>query len=384
MKSYKKISIILLTTMCMTVGCGNADLKSNNSKEIEVQSMQEEVVEKQEVEKIEAKEEAKEKVKEEVVEIKEINYQEVKPNEVGTILVAMYHGLADEETYNNGSKDFKMYQRKIEDFKKDLNYMYEHGYRPISIRDYVDNNITVEAGFTPIVLTFDDGLQTAFSLEQENNEYVVAKDTAVSIMDEFAKEHPDFGKAATFYINGNQDAFGEVGTLEERIKFLVNDGYGVGNHTRDHANLYELDGQNIQEQIGTIDQDIKKILPDYKVDTIALPFGSRPKEELRKYLEEGEFDGQKYSYNIAFRVGYSAPYVSVNNVKFSPYNHPRVTASDMADWDMWYAFDYFDNQYPSMKYISDGKPNRIAVPKSWEERVNKDSLLGKELFIYEK
>ena len=375
MKSYNKITIILLIMIFISTGCGYKEIKANDSEDL-----------KQEVENVkEVVEKEKEEVeKEEVVEaIKEINYQEVKPNEVGTILVVMYHGLADAETYDNGSMNFKRYQRKIEDFKKDLNYMYENGYRPISIRDYVDNNITVKPGFTPIVLTFDDGLESAFSLIEENKVYKVAKDTAVSIMNEFAIEHPDFGKGATFYINANQDTFGEVGTLKERIEFLINEGYNVANHTKGHANLGKLDGDSIQQQLGAIDQMIKDIIPNYTVDTIALPFGIRPDEGLRKFIKEGEFNEKKYRYNLAFRVGYSAPYVSVNNVKFSPYNHPRVTASDMDDWDMWYAFDYFDNQYPSMKYISDGNPGRISVPKSWEERVNKDSLLDKELFIYE-
>lgn len=311
-------------------------------------------------------------VKKEEFKIVDIDYNEVKPNEIGSMFVIMYHGLTD----------LRPYHIPPEQFKKDLQYLYDHKYRPISMRDYIDNNIKVEAGYTPVVLTFDDGLPTAFSLVEEDGELKPAPNSAVAIMNEFAEKHPEFGKAATFYINGS-DPFEGAGTMEQRFKYLIDNGYGIANHTNTHADLYKLGPKGLQEEIGKINNMIKAVLPDYEVDSLAYPFGNRPKSEAnREFIKKGEYDGVQYANKIAFRVGYSAPYVAPNNKGFQPLNHPRLRGSEGQDWDLWFAFHYFDEAHPYMKYISDGNPNRIAVPKAKEDKVNKDSLNGKELYLY--
>lgn len=309
--------------------------------------------------------------KEGVKEVKPIDYNEVKPNEIGSIFTAMYHGI----------KDLPPYHRTAENFKKDLNYMYENGYRPISVEDYVSGNITVEAGMTPIILSFDDGLSSTFALEKDNNGQLVPKEgTAVYIMEEFAKEHPDFGKAAVFYINGD-DAYGEGdGTYEERLNWLVDHGYSLGNHTATHPHLNKLNPEQIQKEIGIVDRMIKDAVPGYEVMSIAYPFGQRPADYL-DLVKDGTYDGHKYHYELAYRVGYSAPYVSPYHTSYQPLNHPRLTANEGDDWDLWFAFNYYEEN-PELRYISDGNPATVAVPKKLEERVNKETLGDKELILY--
>lgn len=387
-KGFIALACILLMTAL--IGCNSKGVKEqeqvnleekkeNEVTEVEESSTdvvspekeQEEVVEPKK-ENESSKEDVKEAVKEPVKEPEPINYQEVQPNEIGTIFVVMYHGILDNPPYH----------RTEEDFLKDLNYMYENGYRPISIEDYVNNNITVEAGLTPIVLTFDDGLSTTFSMIRDDNGKLIPKPgTAVAIMEKFTEDHPDFGKAATFYINGD-DAFGEgEGTYEERLNWLVDNGYSLGNHTATHADLASSSPDRIKKELATIVGKINKVLPEYPVNTLAYPFGQRP-TDYPELIVEGEADGQQYKNLLAFRVGYSAPYVGPNHVQFQPYNHPRVTASEGYDWDLWFAFDYYEkNTY--LRYVSDGNPNTIAVKKTLEERVNKDSLGDKELILYE-
>lgn len=58
-----------------------------------------------------------------------------KYNESGKIIIVMYHKFADVETDE--------YSRSFENFRKDLEYLYELGYRSVSLTDYLENNIKV-------------------------------------------------------------------------------------------------------------------------------------------------------------------------------------------------------------------------------------------------
>lgn len=309
----------------------------------------------------------------EETEPKEIDYQVVKPNELGHIMVIMYHGIIDNYPYHVTE----------EQFLNDLNYMYEKGYRPISMRDYLDNNITVEAGYTPIVLTFDDGLDSTFSLVEENGQLIPKGGTAVEIMERFAKEHPDFGSEATFYINGGK-IFDGAGTVEERLNWLVDNGYGLGNHTATHKHLGKssVTSRDIMKEIGKIDQIIKKAIPDYTVDSITYPFGARPKEALRAFVKEGEFDGNLYHYQVGFREGASGPYYPPLHAKYSPLNVARARGSKGEAQDMWWFFDYYEKN-PQKKYVSDGRADRVSIQKDMEQYMNKEKLGDKELYLYE-
>lgn len=301
----------------------------------------------------------------------ETDYQQVKPNELGHIMVIMYHGIIDNPPYHVTE----------EQFLEDLEFMYENGYRLVSMRDYLDNNIKVEAGFTPIVLTFDDGLSSTFSLIEEDGKLVPKTGTAIEIIERFVKEHPDFGKAAALYINGG-DIFNGAGTVEERLNWLVDNGYDLGNHTSTHAKLSKLSSREIMKEIGIVDQIIKNAVPDYTLDSLTYPHGLRPKKGLRNFVQEGEYEGVSYSYQVGIREGASGPNVPPLHVKFDPYNMPRARGSEGEAQDMWWFFEYY-NKNPHRRYISDGNPDRVSILKEDEKYLNKEKMGDKELYLYE-
>jgi len=300
----------------------------------------------------------------------EIDYQQIQPNEIGHIMVVMYHGIMDNPPYH----------RTEEDFWKDLKYMYDHNYRPISIQDYVKQNITIEAGYTPIVLTFDDGLPSTFSLIEENGELKADPHCAVGIMERFSETYPDFKARATFYINGH-DPFEGAGSVKDRFEYLIERGYDISNHTDTHADLASLNAEEIQKEIGKVDAMIKGILTDYSMDTFSYPFGKRPKEELRKWIGAGSYEGHEYTYQMAFREGPSGPFVPPIHTQFEFYNVPRVRGSEGAEGDLWWYFDFYEKN-PKQRYISDGNPNRIAVPEGKESNIQVEALQGKEIYTY--
>jgi peptidoglycan/xylan/chitin deacetylase (PgdA/CDA1 family) len=304
--------------------------------------------------------------------VTELDYEALGVNEVGHIMVVMYHGIIDNPPYH----------RTAEDFVKDLQYMYDNGYRLISMGDYVNNNIEVEAGYTPIVLTFDDGLSSTFSLEEINGELSVVETTAIGLLEQFSAEHPDFGKAATLYINGYKaSTFMGDGTYEERLNWLIDNGYDVGNHTVTHSNLSTLTGDEVQYEIGTVDEMIKEAIEGYTVDTISYPLGMRPSEENRIYVPSGEYDGHEYAYTIGFREGPSGPYYAPIDIRFDPYNCPRVRGSEGDEGDLWWYFDYYET-HANYRYYSDGNSETVVVPQEKEEKVDMSKMSDKALIVY--
>lgn len=301
-----------------------------------------------------------------------IDYNVVKPNEIGHIMIVMYHGIQNNPPYH----------RTVENFKKDLEYMYKHNFRLISMNDYINNNINIPAGMTPIVLTFDDGLSTTFSLEQKNGEFQPIKNTAVAILEEFAKQHPDFGKKAIFYINGDLKIFEGAGTVKERLKWLVDNGYEVANHTSTHAKLSKLDSSGVQKEIGKTDKLIKEALgSDYKIESLSYPFGLRPKEELLKYALKGTYENNTYNYKIALKEGPSKLFYPPTHISFDPLLVPRVRGSEGDIQDLHWFFEHYEKNKKEL-YISDGMVEQISVPKELEDKINKDVLKDKNIYLY--
>lgn len=310
--------------------------------------------------------------------IEEINL-DLKPNELGKIMVLMYHGIDSEES---------TWVRTPENFRKDLLNLYNNGYRPISLKDFVNNNINIEQGYTPVIITFDDGNLNNFNIigEDEKGNPILDPNCAVAILEEFNKSHPDFPLEATFFINGT-NPFRQEEYIEYKLNYIVSKGMDIGNHTLGHDNFKKFNKgeyKKLQEVIGAEAFFLESLIPDYEVNTLALPFGSRPKDrELYKYLEEGEFNGKKYKNIAVLNVGWM-PSVSPVDKKFNKYSIHRVRASEMNvdgvgiyDW-----INYF-KKHPEKKYISDGNPDIITIPKKLESNLDLEKIKDKTVYIYE-
>lgn len=304
---------------------------------------------------------------------KVIDYNAINANEDGKIMVVMYHGIGNKE---------EEWVRTADNFRKDLKTLYDKGYRTISLRDYINNNIKVPAGFSPVVITFDDGLLNQFNLLDENGDYKIDADCAVAIMEDFAKAHPDFGNAATFFVY-YPVPFRQKESVKYKLEYLINNGFDVGNHSLSHEMLGKMDAEGIQKQLALNVKNTLDLLPGYNVDLLALPYGSRPKDDsLRKYLISGEFEGTSYTNKAVLLVG-SNPAPSPADKSFDFTAIPRVRASEMKtegtglyDW-----LKYFDS-HPDERYISDGDPDVIAVPQKYEDRVNSEYIKDKKLILY--
>jgi peptidoglycan/xylan/chitin deacetylase (PgdA/CDA1 family) len=301
----------------------------------------------------------------------ETDIKKIKPNEAGQVMVLMYHSLGDKE---------KDYVRTVENFKEDLRLLYQKGYRLISLRDYINNEIDVEAGKTPVVLTVDDGNQSDFNIIQDNGKKKVDPNSIVGILEDFNKKYPDFGLEATFFINGGSNVFGQKDLIEYKLNYIIDNGMDIGNHSYGHENLGQKSEIEIQRTLAKNVEFIKKYLPDYEVNILSLPFGARPKNsEKRKYLYKGSYEGIRYNNIGALAVGWRPEYSAVHK-EFDPLYIHRVHGSS-AKFGIRYWLEYFD-RHTDKRYISDGDKDIVTIPEKMMDKIDKNKLGSKKLRTY--
>lgn len=294
----------------------------------------------------------------------------LKPNEGGKIMILMYHNIGDEE---------RDWVRTPANFLKDLEVLYEKGYRPVSLTDYTGGNIATEQGMTPVVITFDDGNLNNFEY-LENGQ--IRKDSAIGLLMDFHEKHKDFPLEATFFVYGERP-FRQDSLIEAKLNFIVENGMDIGNHTKDHNGFKKAYSEEIQKQIGEQAQYLMSIIDrnDYIVNTLALPFGERPKEEsLIKYLASGIYNDFPYENIAVLNVGWNPAY-SPYDKRFDSVSLPRIRASEMNvdNVGLYDYLDYFD-RHPEERFISDGVAEIVTIPADKGESVHLNE--AKELYLY--
>ena len=152
-------------------------------------------------------------------------------NELGRVPIMMYHGIHnkknDETKYTGGNVDKDGYQRTAEAFRADLDFYYNSGYRMVRLNDYVNGIIDVELGKSPLIITFDDGLQNNVNVTglDDKGEIIIDPNSAVGILEEYKKKYPDFNVTATFFVNAG--IFNQEEYNEKILHWMVDHGYDI-------------------------------------------------------------------------------------------------------------------------------------------------------------
>jgi hypothetical protein len=281
-------------------------------------------------------------------------------NELGRVMILEYHKIDYPE---------ERWTRTPENFRRDLETLYARGYRLQSLNGLVEGRITVPAGTTPVVLTFDDSSAGQFRYVDHNGTLEIDPKSGVGVLEAFIKEKPDFGRAATFFVlpgaKAPNNLFNQPEHEGRKLRWLVEQGYELGNHTLWHANLGKYDEATVRAQLADAQVWVQRHVPQYRLRTLALPHGVYPKDV--SWALTGSAKGTTYRHEAILMVaGGAAP--SPFAKSFDAVRLPRIQAVEN---DLKFWLNHFDRT-PADRYISDGNPDTLTYPVAQKDRLRPD------------
>ena len=284
------------------------------------------------------------------------------PNEMGRIMVLEYHLITD----HNGD-----YARERGQYRKDLELLYNRGYRPVNMSDVLDKKLNLPRGLSPVVMVFDDASPEQFRYINNNGKLEIDPTSGMGIWLDFRKTHPDWNNKAVYCLLSGASAghnfFGDRGVQGQKsnwrfpkVKWLADNGFELCDHTLWHAQLNKYPDAFVQEQIARNALAIDSAVPGYKIRSMALPQGLWPKN--RALASKGSWTNPKtgktvsYDWPVVFEVA-GGPMRSPYDPAFNPGMTPRIQVIGNAIENMINKLESSGNAY-----ISDGNPSVIAKP----------------------
>lgn len=288
------------------------------------------------------------------------------PNELGRIPILEWHQVVDKDG---------TYKVSRERFKAELAELHQRGYVPVSLADVLDKRIDIPAGKSPVLFTFDDASPSQFRYLERDGKLVVDPTSAVGILLDFIKAHPDWKPRGVFCMLPAAAAghafFGEKGIDGQKsawrlpkVRFLHEQGFELCNHTLWHAKLNKYSDAVVQEQLARGVLAIDSAVPGYQVRGMALPYGLWPKN--RALTLKGSWYDTKakrtvsYAHEAVFEVA-GGPARSPFDPQFNPRALPRVPLQGGTNLTTTLnELDKVGGKWA--RFVSDGNPETIAKP----------------------
>jgi peptidoglycan/xylan/chitin deacetylase (PgdA/CDA1 family) len=298
------------------------------------------------------------------------------PNELGRIPILMYHAFVLDPEHTDE------WTLTLDQFRDQLDWLRESDFVMVGLNSVIHRNLDIPAGKRPVILTFDDSSAGQFGLhESAAGGFEVDPDSAVGVLEAYRNQYPDFVGPAFFAVLpfncfASSD---DPSTCEERLRWLVDHGYEVGNHTNGHQNLTDVSDERLGNEIMSAKQWIDERIdgPNNLSNVLVLPYGAYPADDRQK---QALFTGFRHhgglvrpTLVIEVSGGTAAsPYSTRWEVSLGRYNTDPAT------------FQYWADQFSSGEtqvYVSDGDPNVLTVRSGWEEYVDMELLAEDSLVL---
>jgi len=242
-------------------------------------------------------------------------------------------------------------QRTPDDFRADLKRLLAAGYYPVTLRQMVEERLSmVPEGKRPVVLTFDGATLGQFRLQPDGSP---DPDSAVGILKAFHDDHPaDWPLRATFFVapsGPEPDAavFGQPESARRKLEMLRKWGMEVGSYGMGGGKLSGKSPADVQRELGLSQTLLERWQPGQRIVSLALPEGIFPGNSA--LAAKGEHEGVTYAYG-AVAGGETGLAPSPRSPRFDPLRIPRidVTADEL---DRWLKIA----ERPGVSYVSAGE-----------------------------
>ena len=302
----------------------------------------------------------------------------LRADESGRIPILMYHSIGA-PAHRGGRYDAEGLNIATATFRKHLNLMYAAHWYPVNMRDVLSARLSVPAGKTPVVLTFDDARGSQFHYLADGT---VDPGCAVGILEEFHKRHADWPLKGTFYVlpksAWNPVPFWQPHSETKKLRALVADGFEVANHSTTHRMMTRLSGTELTWEMAECQRYVQDRAPGATMDTMALPGGAAPKDHaLWSTLLHGRLGRIVYR-NRCILMAWGGPSRSWADKKFDPDRVARIGVGP--GWAERAIKALSTRRIPP--YVSDGNPDTVAVPRSEAKFLDLHRLGGARLVVY--
>ena len=301
-------------------------------------------------------------------------------NELGRIPVLMYHAFV----FNEANTD--EWTLTFDQFRAQLDWLVANDFTMVGLNSVIDRDFDVPAGRKPVVLTFDDASGGQFRLRGASDGGLdLHPDTAVAILEEYKAKYPAFAGPAFFAVLPNwcfiHPDDSDPSSCEERLQWLVDNGYEVGNHTMDHQDLTDVTIDEFKHQIvGPTEWFAERISgPNNLADVLVLPFGAYPHQDnFRALLFDGFWlHGEYFVPTLVLEV-WGGPTRSPFHLEWST-AISRYNTEPSVFWGWAETIESGDVEL----FVSDGNAAIVTVPEGWESALNQDRILedGRRIVI---
>jgi peptidoglycan/xylan/chitin deacetylase (PgdA/CDA1 family) len=238
-----------------------------------------------------------------------------KPSNNDFIPILMYHMIDEPKNWIS-----------LDGFKQQLSILYSQGFSTLAFTDFLNLDFSsIPTNRKPVILTFDDGWSSQFDILENGS---LNPNCALGVLEDFYKDHPNFGHNAIFFINFYPTPFSTKKNInyswQNKLKILASMGYEIGNHTYSHVLLYGKPHSVVKEELNLWYSSLENVI---SIETpgasiLNYPGGAIPSN--LEYISE-------YSYkniNIeAACIAWGGPSYLPSSTYFNKYRITRINAT---------------------------------------------------------